>query len=155
MALKADRVILDDDISYFSDDTSAERGVVMVHDTGGSGAAMDQAVANVVVPTGVSGSGLVAAGVLLNDIVNKDLTQTHLNQHKLEEQTGGKVWLLKKGTIVTDQVKSGDTPTVGLKAYFTQNGQFTVTDQGDANFIGRFKGSMDADGFVKIDINIP
>ena len=40
MALKPDRYEHRTDISYFMTDT-AERGIVVVHDTAGSGAAMD------------------------------------------------------------------------------------------------------------------
>ena len=43
MALKADRHELDVDISFFYNEDTAERGGVVVLDTVGSGAAMDQA----------------------------------------------------------------------------------------------------------------
>jgi Arc/MetJ family transcription regulator len=41
-------------------------------------------------------SGKVPVGLLLNDMVNIDLTRQHLNQHKDEVQKGGKVTLLKR-----------------------------------------------------------
>ena len=82
MALKSDRYELQTDISFFYNDGTATRGCVVVHDsTAGSGAAMDQGVN--LVKKATSGNPV---GVLLNDVVNKDLTRTHLNQYKDEVQ---------------------------------------------------------------------
>ena len=44
MALKSDRYELQTDISFFYNAGTATRGCVVVHDTAGSGAAMDQGV---------------------------------------------------------------------------------------------------------------
>ena len=55
---------------------------------GGSGASLDNGT---VVTYAAAPSGKVAVGVLLNDMVNIDLTRQHLNQHKDEVQKGGKV----------------------------------------------------------------
>ena len=82
MALKSDRYELQTDISFFYNEGTATRGGVVVHDTAGSGAAMDQGV-NLVKYVAVTATSR-PVGVLLNDVVNKDLTRTHLNQHKDE-----------------------------------------------------------------------
>lgn len=153
MALKPHRHEDVTDISFFSNVTSQERGVMMVHDTSGSGAAMDQSVANVIVPTG-SASGSNPAGILLNDIVNRDLTYTHLNAHKDEVQTGGKVTLLRRGWVVTDQIKTGDTPSAGDIAYYDVNGEFTNTQPAGVNQVGRFLSGLDADGYAKVEVNL-
>ena len=50
MALKADRHESVTDISFFMNET-AERGVIVVHSTAGSGSAMDDSNALVTVPT--------------------------------------------------------------------------------------------------------
>ena len=50
MALKSDRNELDVDISFFYSEGTATRGGVVVLDTVGSGAAMDQAGAKVSTP---------------------------------------------------------------------------------------------------------
>ena len=92
MALKADRHELDVDISFFMNET-AERGQVVCIQTAGSGAAMDQAGALVSIQ-GATGS-VIPVGVLLNDVVNLDLTRQHINWHKDEVQKGGKVAILK------------------------------------------------------------
>jgi len=88
MALKADRYELQTDISFFYNAGVATRGGVVCHDTAGSGAAMDQGVN--LVKYAAATSATVPVGVLLNDVVNKDLTRTHLNQYKDEVQKGGK-----------------------------------------------------------------
>ena len=119
MALKPDRSIVGNqtDISYFYNST-AEKGEVLVFSTAGSGAAMDDANAVVARPT-ASPSGQIFAGILLNDVVNKDLTQTHLNYNKDEVQQGGKVTLLRApAVIVTDMIESGQSPTIGQRLYF-------------------------------------
>ena len=89
MALKADRHELDVDISFFYNEGTAERGGVVVLDTVGSGAAMDQAGAKV--KYAAATNALIPVGILLNDVVNLDLTRQHINWHQDEVQKGGKV----------------------------------------------------------------
>jgi hypothetical protein len=89
MALKSDRYEFQTDISFFYNAGTATRGGVVVHDTtAGSGASMDQGV-NLVKYAQVTAASR-PVGVLLNDVVNKDLTRTHLNWHKNEVQKGWK-----------------------------------------------------------------
>ena len=113
MALKSDRFEFQTDISFFYNEGTATRGGVVVHDTAGSGAAMDQGVN--LVKYAAATSANVPVGVLLNDVVNKDLTRTHLNQHKDEVQKGGKVTVLRKGYVVTNNITG--TPSAGNVAY--------------------------------------
>jgi len=103
MALKTDRSTLQTDISFFMN-AAATRGGIASLSTGGSGAAMDQGAA--LVTYAANPSGKIPVGLLLNDMVNIDLTRQHLNQHKDEVQKGGKVTLLQKGTVVQVQVIS-------------------------------------------------
>ena len=74
MALKPDRVEHLTDLSFFMNET-ATRGQIVTHSTSseGSGAAMDDSAALVIVATG---SGDSPAGLLLNDVVDLD-TSTH------------------------------------------------------------------------------
>jgi hypothetical protein len=160
MALKGDRYEALTDNSFFMNATS-ERGYVVVHGdgstlSGGSGIAMDQAEAIVSLPGTVNGSlndDEEPAGVLLNDVVNLDLTRQHLNQHQDEVQQGGKVLLLKQGWIVTDAVDSS-TPLAGMKAYFDSDGKFTAASGSGQDAVGRFLSKKDADSYVKVWINI-
>ena len=158
MALKADRNELDVDISFFMNET-AEKGQIVSVSTAGSGAAMDQSLALVSIQ-GATGS-VIPVGVLLNDVVDIDLTRQHINWHKDEVQKGGKVAILKKGYIVTDQVVADGAITAGELAYLDDagaTGKFadaaSVAD-GDRNVVGRFMSDQDEDGYYKIEVNLP
>ena len=151
MALRRDRNEHLTDLSFCMNAT-AERGIIVVHSTGGSGAAMDDSNAKVIAPaTTVSGKN--PAGLLLNDVVNLDLTRQHINFHKDEVQQGNKVLLLRRGTVVTDQISG--TPTVGAKAYFVVGGTISASNQDSVSTqVGRFLSVKDADGYAKVEINI-
>ena len=148
MALKSDRYELQTDISFFYNDGTATRGCAVVHDTtAGSGAAMDQGVN--LVKKATSGNPV---GILLNDVVNKDLTRTHLNQHKDEVQKGGKVTVLRKGYVVTNAITG--TPSAGDLAYASEVVAGNVATSG-TNTIGRFVSTKDEDGYAKVEVNLP
>ena len=155
MALKADRHELDVDISFFMNET-AEKGQIVVLSTVGSGAAMYQAGALVTVAAATATT--IPVGVLLNDVVDIDLTRQHINWHKDEVQKGGKVTLLKKGYIVTDQIEG--TPTAGVLAFLddADTGKFAVAGSvadGKYNAVGRFMSIKDEDGYSKIEVHLP
>lgn len=150
MALRPDRHELDTDISFFMNET-ASRGVVVSFSTAGSGASMDNAAALATVAADASGS--FPLGILLNDMVNLDLTRQHINQHKDEVQKGGKITILRKGWCVTDQITG--TPTKGQTAYLADSGKLSATQEAGAVAVGAFLSLKDADGFAKVAINLP
>lgn len=150
MALKPDRVEAYTDISFFMNST-AERGGIAVHVSSGSGVSMDDANAIVAYPTG-SVDSTKPAGLLLNDVVNYDLTRQHINWHRDEVQVGSKVTLLRQGQVVTNLVVSGVSPSAGDDAYYSTDGELT-TSTGSVK-VGRFLSGVDADGYAKVDINI-
>ncbi len=177
MALRPDRKFTDGtDISFFMNETG-EKGEILVFNTSGSGAAMDDANAVVTTP-GADPSGEKIAGMLLNDVVDKDLTRTHINEQKDEVQLGGKVTLGRQGVAVTNLIASGDTPTAGDPAYYvggavthpvTLVGRLTTsipddfgvaavdglsTSRAENYRVGTFLSVKDADGFAKVQINI-
>tara|TARA_R110000744_G_scaffold99106_7_gene191470 strand:+ start:528 stop:1022 length:495 start_codon:yes stop_codon:yes gene_type:complete len=156
MALKADRHELATDISFFMDETASRGGVATVS-TGGSGAALDQSGAKVSYTADASGA--VPAGLLLNDMVNLDLTRQHINWHKDEVQKGGKVTLLTKGWVVTNMIYPGDTPSIGGLAYVAHSGYIASSNKdagdGNGNVVGRFMSTKDEDGYAKVDVNLP
>ena len=163
MALKADRYELQTDISFFLDAAVATRGGVVVHDTtAGSGAAMDQGVNKVFYKGSIAATDS-PVGILLNDVVNKDLTRTHLNQHKDEVQLGGKVTVLRKGYVVTNSIESNTTPSAGEIAYVHDDG--TISNGANIKVaslvasgnlaVGRFLSSKDEDGYAKVEVNLP
>ena len=151
MALKGDRNYNDGvDISFFMD-TTGERGGIVVAKTVASGAGMDNADAVVLYPTGDPSGEDNAVGLLLNDVVNYDLTKRHINKHRDEVQIGSKVAILRRGTVVTDMISG--TPDGYKKAYFNSAGQLTETDTGTET-VGKFLSKKDSDGYAKVEINI-
>ena len=152
MALRPDRDEHLTDLSFFMNET-AERGILVAASTQGSGAAMDDSTAAVKVPTAVADKPV---GVLLNDVVNLDLTRQHLNFAKDEVQQGSKVLVLRVGTVTTGQISGAIT--MGDVAHFTNLGNLcsaTAIDSGPASaVIGRWLSKKDADGFAKVAINI-
>ena len=148
MALKPDRIELLTDISFFMN-TIAERGGVACVVTGGSGIAMDDA--NAVVSYAAVASGAKPVGVLLNDVVNIDLTRQHINWHRDEIQLGGKVTLLRQGQVSTNRVTG--SPSAGVDAYVGASG-LIGTSSTNAVKIGQFLSAVDSDGFAKLSVNI-
>ena len=158
MALKADRYEESTDISFFYDDDTATRGGVVVLDAAlASGAAMDQGGNKVKYKTAAATD--VPVGILLNDVVNKDLTRTHLNQHKDEVQKGGKVSIMTRGWVVTDKITGSPTPGKVAYADSATKGNISTlagTAQASGNLaIRRFMSNKDADGYAKVYVNLP
>lgn len=159
MALKTDRSVLQTDISFFMNEAATRGGVVSLS-TGASGAAMDNGAA--VVTYAAQPSGKVPVGLLLNDMVDIDLTRQHLNQHKDEVQKGGKVTLLQKGFVVTNKLE-GAAPTAGAAAYLAHSGNLAASDlsnddtdgDGSTRLVGRFLSAVDEDGYAKVFIDLP
>jgi hypothetical protein len=169
MALKPDRNITNGATLEFFMNHVQERGGIVTHSTSGSGSAMDQSN-SVVVGTGDLASGTVPAGLLMNDVVNLDLTRQRINAHKDEVQLGGKVTVLRHGTVTTNAIAAANEPAAGSGAYYasetllgvtsmwvltTVNGDENPTNLGhDLLRVGQFLSSKDEDGYVKVDINI-
>ena len=156
MALKSDRSTLQTDISFFMNE-AATRGGVAVISTGGSGASMDNGSA--LVTYAAAPSGTAAVGLLMNDMVNIDLTRQHINQHKDEIQKGGKVTILRKGWVVTSNIEGSTTSLAGKPAFVAHSGNIAqsdiVSDDGQTHVIGRFLSNVDQDGYAKVEVNLP
>lgn len=150
MALKGARDEQSDNIRYFMNET-AERGVVVCVSTQGSGVANDSS--SQVATVSADASGKVPVGILLNDVVNLDLTRQHINWHKDEVQQGGKVTILNRGWVVTDQISG--TPTAGQTAYVANSGKVSPTQASGTVAIGRFDSTKDSDGYATVIVNLP
>lgn len=157
MALKTDRSTLQTDISFFMNEAATRGGVVSLS-TGGSGASMDNGAA--LVTYVAAPSGKVPLGLLMNDMVNIDLTRQHLNQHKDEVQKGGKVTLLTKGWVVTSNLEGTD-PNAGDLAFLAHSGNLSASHigggahEGASLVVGRFLSDVDEDGYAKVFIDLP
>ena len=156
MALKPDRIELLTDISFFMNNNTSstiERGGVVSVSSGGSGVAMDDASALVAYASVAAGA--LPVGVLLNDVVNIDLTRQHINWHKDEVQGGGIVTLLRQGQVTTNMIVSGAAPGAGSGAYVGANGLLGTSDGGGNNAkVGTFLSSKDSDGYAKVSVNL-
>ena len=155
MALKADRYEESTDISFFYNEGTATRGGAVVLDAAvASGAAMDQGGNKV-----KYGTAGVPVGILLNDVVDKDLTRTHLNQYKDEVQKGGKVTVLTRGWVLTNMIEDSIDPVAGEIAYVSaaEAGDLTNVAPGSSGSlaVGRWMSQKDADGYAKLYVNLP
>lgn len=153
MALKGHRTEREDNIQFFMNEVANRGGIVCVS-TGGSGISLDQSAALATVKATSSGSK--ALGMLLNDMVNVDLTRQRLNDHKDEVQIGNKVTIARKGYFVTDQIVSGTSPAAGDGAYLGAEGRITPTDTGSiaSPKVGQFLSAKDEDGYAEVSINL-
>jgi hypothetical protein len=124
MALKGDRYELQTDVSFFMNEVAERGGVVVLNNTP-SGAAMD--ASNNVVTYIADPTGKVPMGILLNDMVNLDLTRQHINWHKDEVQKGGKVTVLRKGYVLTNKISTSGTPVAGNYAYVADSGLISTS----------------------------
>ena len=152
MALKPDRIELLTDVSFFMN-TVAERGGVASVSTATSGVGISMDDANAVVEYAANPSGAKPVGVLLNDVVDYDLTRQHINWYRDEMQKGGKVTLLRNGQVTTNQLVAGITPGAGADAYVGASG-LIGTSSTDAVKIGQFLSSVDTDGYAKVSVNL-
>lgn len=153
MALKADRYEFQTDISFYYNVGTAEKGGVACHGTYGSGASMDQGVN---LAAYALASGKVPVGILMNDVVNIDLTRNHINVYRNEVQKGGKVTILRKGYVTTNMISADTSAEGGKVAYASNVTEGYITTSGAAHTaIGRFLTSKDADGYAKVEVNLP
>lgn len=156
MALKTDRHEFQTDVSYFMNEVATRGGVVALS-TGGSGGAMDQSAA--LCTYSAEPSGKMPLGVLLQDMVNYDLTKQHINDFKDEVQKGGKVAILKKGYVVTNFIEGSTTSLAGKPAYIAHSGNVAqtniVADDTGGQVVGYFLSNVDEDGYAKVEVNLP
>ena len=151
MALKPDRVELLTDISFFMNDVATRGGVVSAN-TAASGVGVSMDDANAVVEYAASASGALPVGILLNDVVDLDLTRQHINWHRDEVQKGGKVTVLRQGQVTTNVVDG--TPAAGADAYVADNGVISTVQAAGAVKIGQFLSAVDSDGYAKVSVNL-
>lgn len=154
MALKSDRQINAVELGYFINETSAP-GKILSVSTAGSGIAMDPA-ANVATAKANS-SGAVPLGLLLQEVVNNDLTRVPNNWHKDQANVGDKVTLVRDGWLVTDQLTG--TISVGEAVLSSSGTLANKATDGTHNevanpTVGRFTSAVNEAGFAKVQINL-
>jgi len=162
MALKPDREYNEvTDITNFwlaTQATAVARGGIASVVTQGSGAAMGQNIVdepNVVDYEGTVASTTIPKGVLLQDVaLRMSTTRDFINYENSEIRPGDKCTLLKKGFVVTDMIGAAQTPAVGGIAYLGDDGLLFTTQQNSGPSVGRFETTKDANGFVRVSIEI-
>lgn len=156
MALKGDRNSFNNGgrIDFFMNEV-AERGGIVCFSTAGSGVALDQA--QQLATYAANPSGAKPIGILMNDMVNVDLTRMKLNPYKDEVQIGGKVTIWDKGEVVTNRIQPGITVTAGQTAYLHASGYVSNTNflAQNNNVVGRFMSTKDENGYAKLSVNLP
>lgn len=152
MALKSDRLYGTTTIKHFMNEV-AEAGGIATLSTAGSGAATDQS--RHLVTYSATNSGKIPVGLLICDMVNKDLTRTHLNQCKYEVQKGGKVELARDGFWLTNFIVPGQTITGGQPAYVGPSGKLSNVNDAGSFMVGQWESTKDEDGYAEINLQIP
>lgn len=159
MALKGPRHELQTDQSTICNDVVEQGQILSYQDNGpyGSGINLDSPNnLSELFGTLSSGTEYVPYGLSLTNIVNIDTTRQHVNYHKDEVTTGGHPTVLKQGWVVTDKVVASCVPLTGQKAYMAHSGLLSNnSNNGVHPLVGRFEGSKDPDGFVKVTIHLP
>ena len=155
MALKPDRMPLQYNIHLICND-EAPAGSMLCYSTGGSGVSLGDSAGYCQLAT--NPSGLYPAGVLELDFVEVDETLHHRNWHSVDQAPGEPAPLITKGWVVTDLIVG--TPAAGATAYLGATGYFYATKSATGGIaatpiVGQFEGIKDADGYVKVSINIP
>lgn len=152
MAILAHRKHVDSRIDFFMNET-AERGGVVSVSTEGSGEANDQS--SQVCTYAASPSGKSPLGLLMNDVVNLDLTRQHLNWYKDEVQINSKVTIWEKGEVVTNMIQPGITITAGDRAWLHASGYVSNTGFLGGPVVGKFISKKDENGYAKVAVNLP
>lgn len=152
MALLAHRKHVDSRIDFFMNEV-AERGGIAVFSTAGSGEANDQG--SQLCTYAATASGKVPIGILMNDMVNYDLTRQHLNWYKDEVQQNSKVTLWEKGEVLTNLIQPGVTISAGDRAWLHASGYVSNTGFLGGPVVGKFMSKKDENGYAKLEVNLP
>lgn len=156
MALKADRVIIETDITLQCMSVS-NRGSGFVLTATGSGVAIGDSAGQASMVN--NPSGYVFAGLLLNDVVLLDETRYHRNWMKQQQVVGERSTLLRKGKVTTDQVYPGYSPAPGVAAYLNASGLFGPKNAVGGTVatppVGVWKSALDENLFATIEVNLP
>jgi hypothetical protein len=141
--------------------TAGERGgVVCLTSTGNIGPDMDDS--DRVVSYEASPSGKVVMGLLLHTVSDYDTTQVPENfQNPDVVPVNSKVTLIRRWQGMTNMITPSEVDSIGPStAYLGNSGllsktSYLVGSSGDTRpVVGRFESAADADGFIKVTINI-
>jgi hypothetical protein len=155
--LKPDRQPVVWDIRHYMNET-ADQGSFPVQYTASSGADLDGA--DNVASIEANPSGYAPLGVLVDEVVDLDLTKYPVNWHKEQTNVGYKVSIIRKGLVATDQIDADFPAVAGGIAVLRASGLIGSVDDLDnyvpsANpTIGRFETTEDEDGFAFVFVDV-
>jgi hypothetical protein len=155
MSLKGNGTVIDEDVTLSCSDV-ADVGLILCYGTAGSGTVLGDTAGFASLKSNPSGQR--PCGMLMTQMVNDNETKVHRNFQRITQQIGGPCNLLKKGVQTVGGVLG--TPAPGGIAYLTANGILTATvsptgGRAATPPVGEFKGVLDADGFVAVEVNLP
>jgi hypothetical protein len=152
MTIKGLRRVIEDTVLYTASGTITQGGVWR----------MSTDAADVCLPAG-SGASIFLLGIGRETVIARPAgplagtaggtftESTPLFQEAGTRYVGEKVSVIKRGTIVTDQINEGSTPTIGHLAYAGSGALIATTGN---LVIGRFETAKDSDGFARVFIDI-
>jgi hypothetical protein len=161
MALKPTRSPLFDSVRYFINSTG-EAGVIVFAQTGAPGAGQSlDSVNSVVQVVNANPSGRVAVGLLLESVVNIDLSKQTLAREAEQVQVNSKVQLGIKGEWSTNRLGAAAQFGTGIvyptTLYAGPSGTFW-TSAGYAGsgwpLVGKAISAADSDGYAVIRIEL-
>lgn len=137
------------EISYYMGEV-AEQGILVSYPTGDVlPPGLDDKDQYAVIP---ADDTVVPLGILLDNVVDKDLTDCAPNKSRREVQVNNKVEIVRAGWFVTDQLEDGIAPAPGDDMYFIAGGLFSTT-AGSA-VVGKFESTVDANGFARVYVQL-
>lgn len=162
MALKPHQRVIAEDINFKCNNV-APKGVLLVYSS--TAGQVERPPLNNVGTA--SPSGKKVAGVLMIDVVNKNLPSKFIltgdpvgtvdgvrNFSKLETHVSGVVRLMKVGELLTNNVDN-EAFAAGDKLYITNSGAFSKTqDSANHERVGTALAAKDSDGYLKVWVNI-
>ena len=152
MAIKGPRNFslgADSEISYFMNE-AAEAGIIVVYTADDiTDLSLDNAANEVAIPT--DNDDGYPAGLLLQDVLDLDLTYSAGPLWGTQALVGEKVELAKGGWYQTDKLKSGDTPERGEDAYYAADGELSTSG---IHRVGEFESGVNSEGFVRVRIQL-
>jgi hypothetical protein len=154
MAIKPQQEVVRWENGFYLNE-AAEKGVIVVLSTAGSGNQLDGS-ASVCTVAGNS-SGTKPLGALNADFVSIDQTRYDKNRNKMESVVGDKAPLIADGWLVTNKVISC---TAGSDAVLGSSGSvFTKPAVASWNqvanpHVGKFLSGLDEDGYARLYVGL-
>lgn len=148
----------DTNIGYFATGTMSRGGIVS--QTGNGSGVIGEAMDNYGRTAGYtnSPSGCKPLGLLLQDVVDIDVSRQQLNPYKNETLIGSKVTVLYRGEVMTNMIGPGQASGIFMPtdAYLGPSGLVYSSNYTASGWskVGQFITNIDADGYATLRVDI-